>query len=46
MAIFIRSDIEKQIEKIRARLEKDLGVKMTKTNTVRMLVSEYNERHD
>jgi hypothetical protein len=43
MAIFLRGKIENEIERIQAKLEKDLGIKLTKTNTVRKILDEYRK---
>ena len=45
MAIFIRGDMEDEIEKIQFQLEKSLGMKLTKTNTVRRILAEYKKRN-
>ena len=43
MAIFLRGKIESEIERIQAKLEKDLGIKLSKTNTVRKILDEYKK---
>lgn len=46
MAIFIRSELEKEIERIKLKLEKDFGCNMSKTNTVRNIVNFYKEKNN
>jgi hypothetical protein len=40
MSIFLRGDIEKEIERLQSKFEKDFGGKWTKTNTVRKILED------
>ena len=45
MAVFLRDRLEEEIERIQSRLEKDLGIKISKTKIVGMIIADYKKRH-
>lgn len=46
MAVFLRGSIEKEIERLQKKFEKDFGGKWSKTNTVRKVLKDYNDGED